>query len=537
MTFLLFVGMGVLVDAGSAASPPATGPPANMVAASNAATQEQGEDTNAPNGEPGGEPTIPPERLAWHVPDPELAREKALKERERAEQANDQTRANYCTRVLERIDTIHRTQQVRLTLEDVIHRTLANNYTIETLSYNPAIETTRVVEAEAAFDAVFFTNLVKNHVDRPTGSQLMAQKMDFLQINSGIRKLLPSGMQVSGQYQFQRTNQAFAYQEINPEYVSKFIGEFRQPILRNFGIDFNRSLILISRTDRRISDLAFQRQVRDILRRVEEYYWRLVQARCDVVITARLLADFEAIYEYLVARKDFDIRPVQIAATKADLDQARTDFVRRRDNVFDAEDGLIALMNDPNINLADDTEIILENFPHLEPIVVDRLAEVQSALDHRTEIKEQELQIAKAKIMVGRAKNAELPRFDLTFRTTFDGLAGTADKSFDEVTRRKFIEYYVGVELEVPIGNRGPRAAHRLAQLQHAQAVAQLRRVFEDVILDVNLAVRQLETSYDQIGPSFESAESRELEVESIVARAERKDYNTLINELGARQQ
>jgi len=541
---------------------------------------------------------IPPERLAGHVPDPEAfwvdaqdeleqARreldqsrprleqlEEARRELEEARRDDDQariraiesriknvdpqiedvedlddrigqlkdrighldSRIKYLPRVLQRIETIRRPARLELTLEEAIRRTLANNYLIQTLSYNPAIEATRVVEAQAAFDAVFFTNVIKNKVDRPTGSELMSTDLDFFQMSTGLRKLLPSGMQLGGRYELQRTKQAFVFQQINPEYISKFILEMRQPILRNFGIDFNRSLILVAKNDRRISDLAFRRQVRDTLRQVEELYWRLVQARRDVVITPRLLADFEEIYEYLVARRDFDITPVQIAATKADLEQSRADFVGRRANVFDAEDRLIALMNDPDINLADSVELIPEDFPQLQHIVIDQLAEVQTALDNRTEIKEQELRVATAKIGVGRAKNAELPRFDLTFRTTVDGLAKNADKSFDEVSRRKFIEYYVGVEFEVPVGNRGPRAAHRRAQLQHAQAVAQLRQRFEEIILDVNLAARQLQTSYDQVGPAFESAEAREREVESIVARAERKDHNTLINELGARQ-
>jgi outer membrane protein TolC len=52
----------------------------------------------------------------------------------------------------------------------------------------------------------------------------------------------------------------------------------------------------------------------------------------------------------------------------------------------------------------------------------------------------------------------------------------------------------------------------------------------------VNLTVRKLDTAYDQILPSFEAAQAREREVDSIVARAERKDINTLTTELNARQ-
>lgn len=460
----------------------------------------------------------------------------AVTELERAQKAQDKSGVTYNTRLLERIDTVRRPKQVRLTLQDVIQRTLGNNYAIQTVSYNPAIEQTRVVEAEAAFDAVFFTGTSHNKIDRPTASELASTKAEFTNVNAGLRKLLPTGAQVSGQYVLNRNKQNFQFQTLNPAYTSNFILESRQPLLRNFGLDFNRSLILIALNDQRIGTLTFRQQVRDTLRTVEGLYWRLVQARRDVVVTARELADFEVIYEFLVARKDFDMTPVQIESTRADLELARADFIRRRQTLFNAQDRLIAGMNDPELNLADVVELVPADFPQLERFLVDRLAEVQTALDFRTEIKEQELRVANAKIGVGRAKNAELPQLDLTFRVTWDGLGGNADQSFDEATDNEFIEYFVGVELEMPIGNRGPRAGRRRAELLHAQSISELQRVFEDIILDVNLAVRQLESTYDQIVPDFESAVARERQVESIVARAERKDINTLQTELNARQ-
>lgn len=489
--------------------------------------------------EPAGvapEVMLPLDRLRWHFPDPGVDRQVALEAIAKAQKEGDKTTTAEWNRVFERLSTIHREQQVKLTLDDAIRRALQTNYAIQVVSYNPAVETTRAVEAEAAFDAIFFSNITKNKVDRPSGSQLQSTDLDAFSSNYGLRKVLPTGMSVSGSYALNRSKTTLSFQQINPEYTSNFVFEMRQPLLRNFGIDFNRSLILISQNDRRIGNEAFRRQIRDTLRQVEEFYWRLAQARRDVLISARLLASFETIYEYLVAREAFDITPVQIAATKANLEQAKADFVRRRAAVFDAEDRLTASMNSDDINLADNLEMIPVDFPKMNRVVIDRLAEVQTALDNRSEIKEQELRIANAKIALGRAKNGELPRFDVTFRQTYDGLAGTADKSFDELSRRKFIEYFVGIELEVPIGNRGPRAAHKRSQLQHAQSVAALKRVLEETILDVNLTSRAMSTSYDQILPSFEAAEAREREVNLAVARAERKDYNTLTNELGARQ-
>lgn len=489
---------------------------------------------------PGGtiaDTLIPPDRLRWHVPDPDAERQEILDLLAKAQRDGDKPKAGEITRILDRVDTIRRPdQQIHLTLQDALRRALETNYAIQVVRYNPAIETTRVVEAEAAFDALFFTNITKNHVDRPSGSQLEATAFDLFTSSYGIRKVLPTGMSVRGSYELNRTKTALSFQQINPQYTSNFIFEMRQPLLRGFGIDFNRSIILIAKNDRRISDQTFRRQVRDTLRQVEEFYWRLVQARRDVVISARLLGEYETIYDYLVARQAFDIIPAQISATKANLEQTKAEFVRRRAAVFDAEDRLAAAMNSEDLDLADDIEIIPDDVPQLHRIVVDRLAEVQTALDNRQEIKEQELRVENAKILVGRAKNGELPRFDLTFRQTYDGLGKNADSSFDELTRGNFIEYLIGVEFEVPIGNRGPRAAHQRSKLQHAQAVATLRKVFEDVILDVNLTTRAMTTAYDQIGPSFEAAEASEREVGTTVARAASRNYVELKTELGVRQ-
>jgi len=476
------------------------------------------------------------DRIQWHIPDPEYGRDEADRRLEAAIQANDKAVSTYIRRVLDRIDSIRRPEKLHLTLEDALHRALENSYAIETQRYNPAIETTQLVEARAAFDAVFFGSAIKNKIDRPSASQLSSSDIDFFDSTVGVRKVLSSGATVSAAWGLQRQKIALAFQQINPEYFSDLALEMRQPLLRGFGLDYNRSLIRIARNDRRISRLAFERQVRDTLRQTEESYWRLVQARRNLAVTARLLADFEGIYESLEARQHFDITPVQLSATRANLEQARAQFIQVRSELLAAEDRLIAAMNDPAINLGDHPEIVPDDFPQRRRIVVDRLAEAQTALDNRPEIHEQELRVANAEIAVGRAKNEELPKFDLTFRYTVDGLAGTADRAFDKMTGHNFVEYFVGVELEIPIGNRGPRARHQRARLLHSQAASALKKAFEEVILDVNLSARALSTSYDQLSPSFQAAEAREREVDSIVARAERKDINTLNTELGARQ-
>lgn len=485
------------------------------------------------------------ERVRWHVPDPEDFLQLALQRARDAERALDEgtgpsrdARADkaYYEALAVHLSAISRPRKLEVTLEQALHLALAHSYAIRIESYNPAVAETQVVEAEAAFDATFYTNLTKNIQNVPTASALQGSNIDALVLEGGLRQLLPIGMTASTSLSLDRSSNDFAFQTIDPQYDSAFVVQFRQPMLRGFGLDYNRSQINIRKNDKRISDQAFVRQVQDTLRDVETAYWRLVQARRVVAVQARLLAEFEQIHRRLEQRAKFDVIPIQINETKARLESTRANFIRACNEVRNAEDGLVALVNPPNIDLADDIEFIPRDFPTLETVVTDRLAEVQAALDRRQEIVEAKLRINTAKLLVGVAKNQVLPRADVVFRYTVDGLGESADDAFDEVTKNDFQEYFIGVEFELPVGNRARRAAEQRARLQHGQAIATLKQAFEQVILDVNVRLREMYTQYNQIGPNLESAEAGEDQVDSIRARAETQNYIQLSNELGALQ-
>ena len=54
-------------------------------------------------------------------------------------------------------------------------------------------------------------------------------------------------MQISGTYLLNRQKTSLAFQNINPEYFNSLELAFRQPLLRGFGIDYNRSVINIAK--------------------------------------------------------------------------------------------------------------------------------------------------------------------------------------------------------------------------------------------------------------------------------------------------
>lgn len=460
---------------------------------------------------------------------------------EEKEKRREAIRREYTRRteeVIERYESVSRPVVIELPLEEAIRSALQHSYFIQSHAYQLAIDAARVVEAEAQFDAIFYSRYVDDKQDRPTSSQLMSSKTVTRMFETGVRKMLPTGMNVRGAYSLQRTQTNLVFQTLNPAYFESFVVEFGQPLLRNFGLDVNRAQIEVNKIDRQISVETYRRQIRETIYNVEQAYWTLLSLRRRVAITARLLAELEMILNSLEKRKeaDYDVYAVQLEMTKARIEQTQAEFIRLRNEVRNAEDALKALVNDPKFNLSKDVEIVPIDVPLIEAVMVDKMGEAAAALEHRAELNEARLAIEKAQIGVGVAKNQALPRLDLLFRYTVDGLGTNADKAFSQLVNHDFTEYYTAIEFEWPIGNRGPEAKLRQARLRQAQAIVAYRAQIENVIAETLKAVRDMQTSYEQIGPSLRSAQASVDQLRATQERMIKRDPPNLQVELDAHQ-
>ncbi len=431
---------------------------------------------------------------------------------------------------------ISRPIRVSLSLKDCISRALKYNFKIKTEGYGPAISATDILKAESMFDAVYFLEAHYNKTNQPTPSELVSSGSDERTMSTGITKLMPTGATVTGTYNLTRLDTSLAFATLNPSFTSNFVVELRQPFLRGFGIDYNRSAIDIAKNSQRIAKWKFRRTVRDVLYDVEETYWKLVQARRNVVIQQQLVKQTKETLEYLEKRRAFDVYKVQITRVQALLGTRQAEYIKIKNTVRDLEDKLKTLLNDPHLNLGTDIEIIPTEFPNIGSIVVDKIAEVQQALKNRSELHEAKLAIQNARINVAVAKNKALPKFDVIFRYTINGLSDNPSNAFDQMTTSNFQDYYVGISFEYPIGNRGPRAELKKAILQRDQAIAALKQVIENIILEVDIAVRNLQTAYYQVKPSLEAVQAAEENLAAIVARRTRLSPEYLEVRLNAQE-
>lgn len=491
---------------------------------------------------PGVDNPPAPEELLAQIPDLSEANTIFAQRLARIEQSAREPRVvNQYRRVIEKaqeyLADAARPEKVDLSLSECVYRALNNNYAIRAESYTPAISRARLVEAEAAFDAAFFLDFNYSNVDQQSSSELSATQNDSRSYSGGIRKLLPTGMQAQISLQQSRTFTNFQFQTLNPAYDTRFTASFTQPLLKGFGLDYNRAGIELARADLRISHETLVQQVRDQLLAVEQAYWQLVSARRTAMVLVETTSQNWVTYQSMVERSGHDATPVEINNSKSQWQGRVVDYIEALKQIRDAEDKLKNLMNDPDFKLSDDIEIVPTETPLASPLALDQFAEVRTALDNRSEIKQARVAIEQSRIRTGRAKNETLPKLDLSFQYDVQGIGPSADRSFDNVTTNRYRSYSVGATFSYPIGNRGPRAAHRRSKLEESRAVVQLRRVIDAVVEEVNGAVRLLIVRYTQVAPQFDSVLAADSNLRAFQARAEQVSPAYLQTELSSIEQ
>jgi outer membrane protein len=173
-------------------------------------------------------------------------------------------------------------------------------------------------------------------------------------------------------------------------------------------------------------------------------------------------------------------------------------------------------MNDPDYPVSGARVILPLDPPTGHKIEFLLPEQVTTALANRLELAQQKLRISDADVALLVAVNNAYPKLDLTAAITLEGIGGTRPKAtepaanFSDSLRAQLYEdghtsFSIGIQLELPLGNREGRAIMRRAHLQRLQALEQYRNLVDQVTLDVTTALREVNTSWNEIGARREA--------------------------------
>lgn len=399
-----------------------------------------------------------------------------------------------------------------ITLESAIRRSVQNNLEVSVSGFGPAIEATRVLEAQARFDPTFFSNAGVDVSNRQTaGSFIQDPNNNFAGIlqteasstvyttATGIRQILQGGGQVEARYQLRKTDQNPTSFATDPFGEADLVLQLTQPLLRDFGGQVNQARIDIARNNQRVSLLDFRQSVEETVANVEQTYWQLAAAQKQVEIAERLLERTIRTADIISVRLENDATKLQLAQAQADAETRRAVLVRARARVRDLSDRLKQLINDPDVAVSSPILLVADSSPLIQPIRFDQEELLNSATTYRLELAQQQLRTNNATITLGAAKNNLLPQLNFVGSVNPNGLGNGVDTAISSQAEFNNISYAAGLQFEIPIGNREARAIYRRSMLQRLQSIQQYKSLVNQVAEDVRLRAREVETSWTEL--------------------------------------
>jgi outer membrane protein TolC len=418
--------------------------------------------------------------------------------------------------------TVLSSEIVRMPIREIMQRAAANNPEVRVAGYDMAINETKVVENEAHYDPIFYTNVkwdkqfdrtpgtVIPNPNNPTSAQnvlITVENNNIYTIESGVKQYLPSGGQVSLSYQTVQSQYNPVRYVLNNYWDNELKMQLTQPLLRDFGYEVNWARVTIARNDQRVSMFDFRKALEDNINELEKDYWQLYEAQREVDIQERLLHETRDLANLLWQQSLIGGKATHVEASQgiAAVYGREAVLVRAKAHAADISDDIKRRMGDAEFAVAGPIEVLPADAPVEEKVEFKVDDQIETALLNRLELGQQQIRVNSAQIAMQVALNGLYPKLDFVASASLQGLAQNFSSAFSDQISSGHGIYSAGLQLEIPLGNREARSIYMRALLQRLQAVWAYHNLVNQVEMDVSMAVREVETSWNELKSAREA--------------------------------
>lgn len=412
-------------------------------------------------------------------------------------------------------------------IHSLMYLALKYSNEIRIAAEDPVIRQTAITEADSNFDWVRYLNTSLNDINEPVSNSLVTGdnsrffNEETVQAVGGVRRNTRTGgtFDVSQRFGFQDNNSTFfipANQATGQLTVS-----YSQPLLRGRGRAYNNSLVVLAQLDAGVAENDFLATLQDHLLEITRSYWALYQERAALAQQTSLYLKTQDIVRLLKARQAVDAQRTQYVTASSALESRRSDLIRARTAVINAETRLRGLINAPELNVAEYAELIPVEMPSSEYLPTDLRSELQLAIQNRPEVHAALKEIQASSIRLGVARNELLPALNFVTEGYLSGLRGNSNfgQAFSDQFTTGAPSYSVGLQYEMPIGNRLARSRMTARRVEMRQLQRQYALALTAIETEVDIAVRELNTAYQEIQAKNRALKAAEAETKTIEAR------------------
>ncbi len=385
--------------------------------------------------------------------------------------------------------------------------------------------------AVSSYDPAITANLNYSDVASPLSNTTLygvqALKSVALTGNFGYSQAFATGTSFTANFYNQRNNNNSPYTYLKPELDASYTLTVQQQLLAGFGLGPNLRYLRIARNNQKISDAAFQLQVVSTVTQIANMYWDLVAAYEDEQVKSRSL-DF-ANQTLISGRKQLELQAVpamdvmkdeaEVANREQDLSIAKStlkfqELLIKNALTKNLDDPILEAMPVKPVDVSTDDGTTATAAAAGEDIVAQALA-------HRVELKISGIDLENRDISRKATNNNLLPSLALVAQYGGAGLAGignptagvtsNAPLGFGGALNNAFNnsspDYYVGLQMNIPIRNRIAKSDQYRSELESRQADLRLQQLKKQIRIEVRNAQYALDQSVARVTAAVKSRE------------------------------
>ncbi|HSR54504.1 MAG TPA: TolC family protein [Acidobacteriota bacterium] len=420
---------------------------------------------------------------------------------------------------------------IELSVRDAIRMALANNLEISIENFQEEINRVRLVGTKGFYDPEVSFDVGIRSSESPSisvldaGQGIPVSTRDTFSWSSSFTQQVPYGGRLTVNLDNSRFESNSLFSTLNPSFGTEFSIQYTQPLWRGFIRTATKRQIKLQNLDLELSDLQFELKVSDVVRRVMDRYWDLVQAIESNDAERRSMNLAVVRYQDSTKRVEIGIEaPIEITSARSEVAGREQSFIQSEVAIVNADADLKNLLApDPNDSLWD-LRLIPRDRPKVEQIGLDLRGAINLALQRRPELTEYQKRLEQVEINREFYKKEGKPRVDLNLSYGSTGQAGQAfarvgvdldgDGIPDDTTNVPdpdspfqgnfsnslssafgfdFTNYNISATVTIPLRNRANDANLANQAIEERRLLSQLRMTQQQISVEVRKAFRQIE--------------------------------------------
>lgn len=417
-----------------------------------------------------------------------------------------------------------------ISLDECLRMALLHNFDLQIERHAPEIARFTLSSAYGIYDPTFefiakqSYDSIPNQVDPKKPNEDAAYTVTTDRFGPRLNGTLPTGLSygLSAESDFYKFSTAlppsllypYGLRETN-EYATAANLNLRQPLLRNLWIDSGRRTILIDKKNLKIAEQTLQQEMINVVTKVKLGYFELVFAREEIKVREKALELARQLASENRKRVEAGtLAPLQEKQSESQVETYITDLIAAQQSFADQQNALKALIDD-NFRHWPDVQLEPAETLAVVPFVFHRAECWQTALDLRPDYQQMRLEVEKSNIQIRYTRNQLFPNLDVVGSYGGIGVRDTFDDAFGDTTRFTYPNYSYGVILSVPLSRQAERNNYKAAQSANKQAQLQLKKLEQDILVQVDNAGRLIQTTYQRVNSTRQARIYAEAAVEA----------------------